>query len=932
MVRGYFRRSAPVQGEDIKNAIRFYKSNVNPSQRETCDAFGLTRSVFQKYLKINPNDIPKECSQGRHGVFTKDMEEEILSYIYMLANRFHAITRQSLAELVYQLAERNHLEHPFKDGRAGDGWVTSFLERHSNELSLRTGTPLSLIRITSFKRQAVYRFFDILEEIVSAKNYNADTIFNMDETGVSIVPSKPPKRIARRGVRSVPVMVPAERGQLCTILCSFSASGVFVPPMFLFPFNTNGVSMDHAPTNAIFSKTAKGWSTSEAFLKWLRHFRKFASATPDIPLLLILDNHSSHVSFQAVSYCRRHHIDLLTLPPHSTHKLQPCDVSFFGPLKSKYSQYLVRWLSERPGRKPRNTDIPSIFKRAYEDACKPDTAINGFQKTGIWQFNTVSQVWGPNRHVYDEEFSDHSDEAGNISENDNLPPPSPPNSPLRSQRYEIQCESIEQASIPEFNSDNSHTETNHQTSEYPSGQSFELYGYNPCGISVERAEVNQSSGPPLDETFGLLPDPQCGPPPDQPLGLQLDPPNGPPMDQPLALDDFPGLPALIPLTPQTLPTKSMPISRRIISFSKSVERPKVDEDEAPDYFSHINMWCMIEPPRYPQSSALSAMLNTGITNVPAPEQYRTESQAYTSNQTTTFRINSPVGPHSDQPPGYHTDPPGGPPCDQPPGYHTDPPGRPPNRPKLFHIESPVGPQSDQPSGYHMDTPGGPPCDQPPGYHTDSSGGPHCDPPPEYHTDPPGGLPCDQPTRFHTNQPGEPIATTSNYSRYISSDSDVGIRTKVVKRRRIVTRKSESQGYDLSSSDEECSAPYALLHVPRQVDTEDILTGSDELLKITDAIDLIVPRGSVKQTFTVRPKEIETLFQFPELPIAETSNRKPRERQSAELMTSNENINKLRQKQARKKAKTSDESSDEPRKTRSISQAEKFILRSGKRVK
>ncbi|CAG7838495.1 unnamed protein product [Allacma fusca] len=279
MVRGYLRKSETVLGEDIVRAIRYYKSDIKPTQRETCAVFGLTRSLFQKYLKFDISEIPEVCSQGRNGVFSEAMEEEIMSYIYMLANRFYAITLQFLAELAYQLV-RNNLPHPFKDGRAGDGWVSSFLERNDDELSTRTGTPLSLIRITSFKKQNVYRFFDLIEEIVAAKHCTAESIFDMDVTGVTIVP------------------------------CQRD----FCSSFFEFPNNAIDVSMQQAPANSTRFRISKGWTTSEAFLKWLKHFRKYSAPTPDVPVLLILDNHSFHVSYNAVSYRRRNNFDLLTLP------------------------------------------------------------------------------------------------------------------------------------------------------------------------------------------------------------------------------------------------------------------------------------------------------------------------------------------------------------------------------------------------------------------------------------------------------------------------------------------------------------------------------------------------------------------------------------------------------------------------------------------
>jgi len=62
--------------------------------------------------------------------------------------------------------------------------------------------------------------------------------------------------------------------------------------------------------------------------------------------LLIMDGHTSHVSWQFFDYCLEHNIIPLCLPPHSTHLLQPLDVGLFGPLQRNYGSVLDNWLSE----------------------------------------------------------------------------------------------------------------------------------------------------------------------------------------------------------------------------------------------------------------------------------------------------------------------------------------------------------------------------------------------------------------------------------------------------------------------------------------------------------------------------------------------------------------------------------------------------------
>jgi len=57
----------------------------------------------------------------------------------------------------------------------------------------------------------------------------------MDETGIFTVPYKVPKKISSKGKKIVGKSVAAERGELVTAVCCFSASGIYVPPILVFP-------------------------------------------------------------------------------------------------------------------------------------------------------------------------------------------------------------------------------------------------------------------------------------------------------------------------------------------------------------------------------------------------------------------------------------------------------------------------------------------------------------------------------------------------------------------------------------------------------------------------------------------------------------------------------------------------------------------------
>ena len=46
-----------------------------------------------------------------------------------------------------------------------------------------------------------------------------------------------------------------------------------------------------------------------------------------------MDNHPSHISVDALKLAKDHGVNILTLPPHTSHKTQSLDRTVFGPLK-----------------------------------------------------------------------------------------------------------------------------------------------------------------------------------------------------------------------------------------------------------------------------------------------------------------------------------------------------------------------------------------------------------------------------------------------------------------------------------------------------------------------------------------------------------------------------------------------------------------------
>lgn len=123
---------------------------------------------------------------------------------------------------------------------------------------------------------------------------------------------------------------------------------------------------------------------TECFIDFIKRFKDHVKCTPENPILLLLDNHGSHRAYDVLKFCRENGIHLLSFPPHTSHRLQPLDVSVFGPFQNSRNILLAEWLKEHPGRTMTIHDMGPIFARALEVAATERNIKSGFKAAGIY--------------------------------------------------------------------------------------------------------------------------------------------------------------------------------------------------------------------------------------------------------------------------------------------------------------------------------------------------------------------------------------------------------------------------------------------------------------------------------------------------------------------------------------------------------------------
>jgi len=378
----------------LEKAIEDIKGNVF-TIRAAARAYDIPRTTLQQYINVNTRKHKLSAEHepgkvGRYAVLGAEFEKELCDYAKKMSDLYFGITKEQLCKLAYEVAVRNNIKHNFslEKKTAGNDWFQGFISRNRT-LSLRKPESTSIARVIGFRRSEVSRFYDNLSEVYAKELFDASRVFNVDETGMSTVQQHKHKVIAELGKKQIGKIVSAEKGETITAVVCVSASGVFVPPMLIFPRkNLNSRLLHGAPPDTVGAASSSGWINSDLYLQWLTHFIKFTAASIDRKVLLILDNHESHISLRAWQMCRDNGIVVVSIPPHCSHKCQPLDLTVFGPLKTAYYKRCAEWLKMNPGKRITQYEVAALFGDAYCTIASVQKCINGFKAAGICPLNS----------------------------------------------------------------------------------------------------------------------------------------------------------------------------------------------------------------------------------------------------------------------------------------------------------------------------------------------------------------------------------------------------------------------------------------------------------------------------------------------------------------------------------------------------------------
>lgn len=163
-------------------------------------------------------------------------------------------------------------------------------------------------------------------------------IFNLDESAFFLCP-KGSQVLAKKGSKCVYNKTGNDDKECLTVLFGGNAAGEITPPLILFSYvRLPDNIIRKTPNTFSIGKTDSGWMTAESFYGYISNvFYKFLLEKKiELPVVLFVDGHSSHVTMKLSHFCLDHGMILISLLPSSTHLLQPMDVAVFHPLKKSW--------------------------------------------------------------------------------------------------------------------------------------------------------------------------------------------------------------------------------------------------------------------------------------------------------------------------------------------------------------------------------------------------------------------------------------------------------------------------------------------------------------------------------------------------------------------------------------------------------------------
>ena len=360
---------------------------ISPGVRRTYTALAKRSNVARSTLHHRSKGRRSKREQNERQQYLSAAEESaVVKFLLRMADLGQPVRIKYIPSLAHSVTRhRPPAARPSKP--LGKNWARSFEKRHPT-LKARRVRSLDWNRHPNTIYDKMTDWFEKMEKVLQDPAVSRWNVYNWDETGImlsmlgsaKVFISKEDTR-NYRGAR-------VERTNITAVEC-ISADGRYLDPMIIWPASTHRAHWTTHPTPGWhYACSDSGYTDSQISLEWLK--RVFDPQTKDRaqqqPRVLISDGLGSHETLEMLEFCFENKIILCRIPSHTSHKLQPCDVAVFGPLKAAYRDQVERL--ERGGINTiGKAHFTALYGPARQKAFSKKNILSRWAKSGLYPFH-----------------------------------------------------------------------------------------------------------------------------------------------------------------------------------------------------------------------------------------------------------------------------------------------------------------------------------------------------------------------------------------------------------------------------------------------------------------------------------------------------------------------------------------------------------------
>ena len=405
--------------QTMHTALTVYFTQFLPSFRgkrrgykSIADEYGIPRETFRRRTKMPFQGITDHIAGGRGlpRVFSIQQESELAAHILRFAEAGFPFTPLEIRQLAFEFAvDQGALGFSNNTNEAGMKWFKGFLMRYP-QLSIKTPKLLAVYRAKCASKVVIDGWFEIFKDVLERFQIQGPSfIWNVDECGCIDQP-KTKKVVVEKG-KKANQMASSEQGETTTAVVFASASGLHIPPMII---HKGGKIMDAWRTEmrwgTMIAASENGWITKKLFYFYgqlfLKHLREWGLLDGERKHILLLDSHKSHLfNIQFMKLMRDNGIQVLAIPAHTSHILQPLDDAPFANFKMAWYEAVRLHVRETGAKKLPKSQFFRLFNQAWDLGMTVRNIRGGFEHTGIYPFNRgaiTDEKMAPSSHLNEE--------------------------------------------------------------------------------------------------------------------------------------------------------------------------------------------------------------------------------------------------------------------------------------------------------------------------------------------------------------------------------------------------------------------------------------------------------------------------------------------------------------------------------------------------